>query len=167
MNHSLHSRIMSREEAVDQCRQRAQSGQTVVFTNGCFDLLHAGHLRYLSFARAQGDCLVVGLNSDASVRRAKGATRPLVSEADRALLLAALRPVDLVVVFEEDEPRDLIAALQPDVLGKGEDWAHYVCGRDLVEARGGRVVLAPLVAGLSTTGLVERIQAQARAHIEQ
>ena len=158
---------MSREQAVEHCRQRMKEGQKVVFTNGCFDLLHAGHLRYLSFARAQGDCLVVGLNSDASVRRAKGATRPLVGEADRALLLAALRPVDLVVVFEEDEPRELIAALQPDVLVKGEDWAHYVCGRDIVEARGGRVVLASMVAGLSTTGLIDRIQAQSRERIRE
>lgn len=157
---------MSREHAVEYCRQRAREGQTVVFTNGCFDLLHAGHLRYLSFARDQGDCLVVGLNSDASVRRAKGATRPVVGEQDRALLLAALRPVDIVVLFDEDEPRELIAALQPDVLVKGEDWAHYVCGREIVEARGGQVVLAPLVAGLSTTGLIERI-GQARALEEE
>jgi D-beta-D-heptose 7-phosphate kinase/D-beta-D-heptose 1-phosphate adenosyltransferase len=140
-------------------RQRLRAdGRRVAFTNGCFDLLHAGHVDYLEFARRQADALVVGLNSDASVRRLKGPTRPFVSEQDRAKVLAALEAVDYVVVFGEDEPADLIAALLPDVLVKGEDWRHYVSGRQVVEAHGGRVALAPLVAGRSTTDLAERIR---------
>lgn len=132
-------------------------GKTLVFTNGCFDILHRGHVTYLQFAREQGDALCVGLNSDASVRRAKGPTRPVVNQEDRAIVLSALRCVDYVVVFDEDEPRDLIAAILPDVLVKGRDWAHYVSGRDVVEANGGRVVLADMVPGLSTTNIVRRI----------
>ncbi len=132
-------------------------GKTLVFTNGCFDLLHAGHVTYLQFARSQGDALCIGLNSDASVKRNKGPKRPIVSEAHRAKLLTCLRFVDYVVVFDEDEPRDLIAAILPDVLVKGRDWAHYVSGRDVVEANGGRVVLADMVEGLSTTNIIGRI----------
>jgi rfaE bifunctional protein nucleotidyltransferase chain/domain len=132
-------------------------GRKLVFTNGCFDILHRGHVTYLEFARAQGDALVVGLNSDASVRRAKGPSRPVNSEADRAFVLSALRAVDAVVLFEEDEPRDLIAKILPHVLVKGADWAHYVSGRDIVEAHGGRVVLAEMVEGKSTTNTIERI----------
>jgi len=111
---------------------------------------------YLEFARAQGDALVVGLNSDASVRRLKGPTRPVNNEGDRAFVLCGLRAVDAVVVFDEDEPRDLIAAIEPDVLVKGKDWAHYVSGGDVVEARGGRVVLADMVEGYSTTSTIEK-----------
>ena len=132
-------------------------GKTLVFTNGCFDLLHAGHVTYLQFARSQGDALCIGLNSDASVRRNKGPRRPVVAEAYRAKLLACLRFVDYVVVFDEDEPRDLIAAILPDVLVKGRDWAHYVSGRDVVEANGGRVVLADMVEGLSTTNIIGKV----------
>jgi rfaE bifunctional protein nucleotidyltransferase chain/domain len=135
------------------------AGRTLVFTNGCFDILHRGHVTYLEFARAQGDALVVGLNSDASVRRNKGPLRPVVPEQDRAAVLLALRCVDYVVIFDEPEPRDLIAAVLPDVLVKGRDWAHYVSGRDVVEAHGGRVVLADLVEGRSTTNIIERIVA--------
>ena len=131
-------------------------GKTLVFTNGCFDILHRGHVTYLAFARAQGDALCVGLNSDASVRRAKGPTRPVVTQEDRAIVLSALRCVDYVVVFDEDEPRDLIAAVLPDVLVKGKDWAHYVSGRDIVEANGGRVVLADMVEGRSTTAILRK-----------
>ncbi|MBQ7667452.1 MAG: D-glycero-beta-D-manno-heptose 1-phosphate adenylyltransferase [Kiritimatiellae bacterium] len=134
-------------------------GKTLVFTNGCFDILHAGHVSYLQFARDQGDALCIGLNSDASVRRNKGATRPVVSEGNRAKLLVCLRFVDYVVLFDEDEPRDLIAEILPDVLVKGSDWAHYVSGRDIVESTGGRVVLADMVPGLSTTAIVEKILA--------
>ncbi len=143
-------------------------GGKLVFTNGCFDILHRGHVAYLEFARAQGDALVIGLNSDASVRRNKGAktaqgpARPINSQEDRAFVLAALRSVDGVVIFDEDEPRDLIGAVLPHVLVKGRDWAHYVSGRDVVEAHGGKVVLADLVAGHSTTGTVERIVSAAR-----
>jgi rfaE bifunctional protein nucleotidyltransferase chain/domain len=133
-------------------------GRTLVFTNGCFDILHRGHADYLAFARSQGDALVVGLNSDASVRRAKGPTRPVNPEQDRAYVLGSLRAVDFVVIFEEDEPRDLISQILPDVLVKGKDWAHYVSGRDIVEANGGRVVLAEMVEGRSTTSTIERMR---------
>ncbi len=133
-------------------------GRTLVFTNGCFDILHRGHADYLAFARSQGDALIVGLNSDASVRRAKGPTRPVNPEQDRAYVLGSLRAVDFVVIFEEDEPRDLIAQILPDVLVKGKDWAHYVSGRDIVEANGGRVVLAEMVEGRSTTATIERMR---------
>lgn len=131
--------------------------QTLVFTNGCFDILHRGHVTYLEFARSQGDALVVALNSDASVRRSKGDTRPINSQADRAAVLLGLRAVDFVVIFDEDEPRPLVEAILPAVLVKGRDWAHYVSGRDVVEAHGGRVVLADMVDGRSTTGIIERI----------
>lgn len=134
------------------------AGQKLVFTNGCFDILHRGHVTYLEFARAQGHALVVGLNSDDSVRRAKGPSRPVNGEVDRAFVLAALRCVDAVVIFGEDEPRDLIAHVLPDVLVKGRDWAHYVSGRDIVESHGGRVVLADLVEGKSTTSTLEKIR---------
>ena len=136
-----------------------EKGRTLVFTNGCFDILHRGHADYLAFARSQGDALVVGLNSDASVRRAKGPARPVNPQDDRACVLGSLRAVDYVVVFDEDEPRDLIAKILPDVLVKGKDWAHYVSGRDIVEAHGGRVVLAEMVEGRSTTATIERMRA--------
>lgn len=132
-------------------------GKRLVFTNGCFDILHPGHVRYLAFAREQGDALVVGLNSDASVRRGKGPKRPINPEEDRAEVLLGLRSVDHVVVFDDDEPRALIAEVLPQVLVKGKDWAHYVSGRDVVEANGGQVVLADLVAGRSTTSTIERV----------
>ncbi|MFM8982903.1 MAG: D-glycero-beta-D-manno-heptose 1-phosphate adenylyltransferase [Spartobacteria bacterium] len=134
-------------------------GKTLVFTNGCFDILHRGHADYLAFARSQGDALVVGLNSDNSVRRFKGPTRPVNPEQDRASVLGSLRAVDFVVIFDEDEPRDLIAQILPDVLVKGKDWAHYVSGRDIVEANGGRVVLAEMVEGRSTTATIEKMRA--------
>lgn len=132
-------------------------GRTLVFTNGCFDILHAGHVDYLSFARKQGDALIVGLNSDASVKRNKGEDRPINNEDDRAYVLAALEAVDYVVIFDDDEPAPLIADIIPDILVKGEDWAHYVSGREIVEANGGRVVLARLVEGRSTTSVIDRI----------
>ena len=141
-------------------RDRLHSeGHTLVFTNGCFDILHRGHADYLAFARSQGDALVVGLNSDASVRRFKGPSRPVNPQDDRAFVLGSLRAVDYVVIFDEDEPRDLIAQILPAVLVKGKDWAHYVSGRDIVEAHGGRVVLADMVEGRSTTATIERMRA--------
>lgn len=135
------------------------AGRRLVFTNGAFDILHAGHVTYLEFARQQGDALCVGLNSDASIKRYKGELRPINPEADRARVLAALECVDYVVVFGEDEPKELIAEIIPDVLVKGADWAHYVSGRDIVEAHGGKVVLAQMVEGRSTTGMIGRIVA--------
>ena len=135
------------------------AGRKLVFTNGCFDILHAGHVTYLAFAREQGDALCVGLNSDASVQRNKGPLRPVVDERNRATLLASLRAVDYVVIFDDEEPKNLIAQILPDVLVKGRDWAHYVSGRDIVEANGGHVVLADMVEGLSTTNVIAKIVA--------
>ena len=150
-------KIWERKALAPECARLRAAGKKIVFTNGAFDLMHAGHATYLQFARAQGDVLVVALNTDASVRRYKGEKRPIVDERNRARMMAALECVDYVTWFDEDEPKELIAELQPDVLVKAEDWAHYVSGRDIVEARGGKVVLAPMVAGLSTTKLIEKI----------
>ena len=151
-------RILTPSEMRAERDRLHAEGRTLVFTNGCFDILHRGHADYLAFARSQGDALVVGLNSDASVRRAKGPTRPVNPDQDRAYVLGSLRVVDFVVIFEEDEPRDLISQILPDVLVKGKDWAHYVSGRDIVEANGGRVVLAEMVEGRSTTATIERMR---------
>ncbi len=144
------------------CAERARlraAGRRVVFTNGCFDLLHRGHVEYLAAARALGDVLIVGLNSDASVRRNKGPSRPLVGEDDRAALLLALRCVDYVVLFGEETPQRLIERLLPDVLVKGRDWARFVAGREAVEAAGGRVELLDLLPGRSTSAIVARVLA--------
>ena len=151
-------RILTPSEMRAERDRLHAEGRNLVFTNGCFDILHRGHADYLAFARSQGDALVVGLNSDASVRRAKGPTRPVNPEQDRAYVLGSLRAVDFVVIFDEDEPRDLIAQILPDVLVKGKDWAHYVSGRDIVEANGGRVVLAEMVEGRSTTATIEKMK---------
>lgn len=151
------SKLLGRQQMETECRQLREASQKVVFTNGTFDILHAGHTTYLDQARRLGDVLIVGLNSDASIRSIKGTARPIINESHRSRMLAALECVDYVVLFDEDEPRDLISALLPDVLVKAEDWSHYVSGRDVVEANGGRVVLAPLVKGLSTSGIIEKI----------
>jgi rfaE bifunctional protein nucleotidyltransferase chain/domain len=136
-----------------------ERGTRVVFTNGCFDLLHGGHVTLLEAARAEGDLLVVGLNGDTSVRRLKGPSRPVVPEAERAEVLLALDCVDRVVVYDEDTPRETIRALLPDVLVKGADWAEQdIVGRDEVVGAGGRVVRVELVPGRSTTALVEKIR---------
>jgi rfaE bifunctional protein nucleotidyltransferase chain/domain len=135
------------------------SGKRVVFTNGVFDLLHPGHLRYLQKARGLGDALIVGVNSDSSVRANKGEGRPITPEAERAELLEALVCVDAVVIFDEDTPHAVISALQPDVLVKGADWAEdAIVGRDVVEARGGRVVRVQIEPGYSTTAIVDKIK---------
>jgi D-glycero-beta-D-manno-heptose 1-phosphate adenylyltransferase len=139
------------------------AGKTVVFTNGVFDLLHPGHVRYLQQARSLGDALIVGVNSDRSVRANKGPSRPITPESERAEVLAALACVDAVVLFDEETPHDLIAAIQPDVLVKGGDWAEdAIVGRDIVEARGGRVVRVDLEPGHSTTSIIEKIKAHRR-----
>jgi len=152
------SKILDLEGILKERDRLRKAGKTLVFTNGCFDILHTGHLDYLLFARQQGDALVIGMNSDASVKKNKGPSRPIVPENERAKMLAALEVVDYVVLFDADEPRDLIAAILPDILVKGEDWEHYVSGRDVVEAQGGRVVLAPLTKGFSTTNIIQRIK---------
>ena len=132
--------------------------RALCFTNGCFDLLHPGHVQYLEEVRALGDFLVVGLNSDASVARLKGPSRPLQDEQARAMILLGLRSVDAVVRFEEDIPFNLIKALQPDILAKGGDYIpEQVIGRDIVEARGGKLVLIPFLPGYSTSAIVQRI----------
>ena len=152
---------MTREHAVNLVARLRAAGKTIVFTNGVFDLLHVGHLRYLQQARALGDALIVGLNSDRSVRANKGPSRPVTPEGERAEILEALGCVDGVVVFDQETPHDLIAAIQPDVLVKGADWAEdAIVGRDIVEARGGRVVRVPLEAGRSTTAIIEKIRSQ-------
>lgn len=142
-------------------RWRATHTGSVVFTNGVFDLLHRGHVDLLVAARAEGDALIVGVNSDASVRRLKGPARPVRREADRAYVLAALEMVDAVVLFEQDTPLELIRALGPDVLVKGGDYTpDTVVGRADVERRGGRVVIVPLTAGHSTTGTIARLRGE-------
>ena len=134
-----------------------KEGKRVVFTNGCYDLLHPGHIRLLEQARSLGDILILALNSDDSVRRLKGPTRPLLSERDRAEVASGLAAVDAITVFDEDTPRELIAAVLPDVLVKGADWAHWIAGREEVEAAGGQVMALALEPGYSTTGIVEEI----------
>jgi D-glycero-beta-D-manno-heptose 1-phosphate adenylyltransferase len=141
----------------ERCRL---AGKLVVFTNGVFDLLHPGHIRYLQQARRLGDVLIVGVNSDRSVRAIKGPQRPITPEDERAEIVEALACVDAAVVFDEETPHALIAALEPDVLVKGADWAEdAIVGRDIVEARGGRVVRVPIEAGYSTTALLRKIKA--------
>jgi rfaE bifunctional protein nucleotidyltransferase chain/domain len=154
--------ILSRDEAIHFVERMRRRGMTIVFTNGVFDLLHPGHVRYLQDARKLGDALIVGVNSDRSVKAlGKGDDRPITSELERAEVLAALAAVDATVVFDEDTPHEIVSALQPDVLVKGADWAEgTIIGADIVEARGGKVVRIPLAEGYSTTGLIEKIQSQ-------
>ena len=140
-------------------REARAAGRRIVFTNGVFDILHPGHLRYLQAARRHGDVLIVGLNSDASVRRNKGPSRPINPEQERAEVLEALDCVDAVSIFDDETPAEIIRRVQPDVLVKGADWpADQIVGRDIVEARGGKVVLEPVEQGYSTTAIIERIQ---------
>jgi D-beta-D-heptose 7-phosphate kinase/D-beta-D-heptose 1-phosphate adenosyltransferase len=154
------SKLLSRAELPMRVKRWRDSGQRIVFTNGCFDLLHPGHLSLLNFAKSQGDILVLAINGDASVRRLKGAGRPVVSEQDRAAMLGALACVDAVTIFDEDTPLDAIRCVQPDILVKGRDYRiEEVIGRDIVEAAGGRVVLAPLLPDYSTTSLLARTRA--------
>lgn len=146
-------------DAAAKVRAWRSAGKVVVFTNGVFDLLHPGHVRYLQHARSLGDVLVVGVNSDRSARGNKGPARPIVPECERAELVGALEAVDAVAIFDEPTPLELIALLKPDVLVKGADWAEdAIVGRDLVEARGGRVVRVAIEPGHSTTAIVERVR---------
>ena len=155
--------ILLTDDAVARVGRIRADGGRVVFTNGVFDLLHPGHLRYLRQSRGLGDLLVVGVNSDRSARAIKGESRPVTPEHERAEMLAALSCVDLVVLFDEDTPYALIARLQPDVLVKGADWPeHAMVGRDIVEARGGRVVRVPFEPGYSTTSIIEKITKPSR-----
>jgi D-beta-D-heptose 7-phosphate kinase/D-beta-D-heptose 1-phosphate adenosyltransferase len=150
---------MTRSEAVSFVESHRRKGRTVAFTNGVFDLLHPGHVRYLQKARALGDVLIVAINSDRSARSNKGVNRPITPQDERAEILEALDCVDAVVVFDEDTPHDIIEALQPDVLVKGADWAaDAIVGREIVEARGGRVVRVDVEPGHSTTAILRRIK---------
>ena len=151
---------MTRDEAAAFADRARREGRRVVFTNGVFDILHPGHIRYLQQARALGDLLIIGLNSDASVRRNKGPERPINSEGERAELLEALECVDAVTVFDEETPAEIIKAIQPHILVKGADWAEdAIVGRDTVEASGGSVVRVPIEPGFSTTEIIRRIRA--------
>ena len=150
--------VLTRDELIIRRRDWKRNGKTVVFTNGCFDLLHPGHTRLLEQARALGDVLIVAINSDASVREIKGPGRPLVPQAERAEILAALEAVDCVTVFDELTPREIIREVLPDVLAKGGDWGEdEIVGRAEVEAAGRRVVRIPVIEGFSTTALIERV----------
>ncbi len=150
---------MTTAEAVQFVAAARAAGRRIVFTNGVFDLLHPGHVRYLRQAHALGDLLIVGINSDESVRAIKGAERPITPQDERAEVLSGLECVDAVVVFDEETPQEIIAALQPDVLVKGADWAaDAIVGRETVEARGGRVVRVPVESGYSTSRIIEKIR---------
>lgn len=156
----VHEKIVSRRAIISVLTARRAEGQRVVFTNGCFDLMHVGHTRYLQAAGALGDLLIVGVNTDRSVRALnKGLDRPIVPEQQRAEVLAALASVDYVVLFDEPDPGRLIAEILPDVLVKGGDWMpDKIIGREIVEAHGGVVKTIPLVRGVSTTAIVEKIR---------
>lgn len=149
----------TREGLLDLRAGWKRDRKTVVLTNGCYDLLHPGHIRLLETARSLGDVLILALNSDLSVQRSKGPGRPIICETARGVLAASLSAVDAVVFFDEETPRELIAAVLPDVLVKGADWSHFIAGREEVEAAGGRVLTVPLEPGFSTTNIVERILA--------
>jgi D-beta-D-heptose 7-phosphate kinase/D-beta-D-heptose 1-phosphate adenosyltransferase len=153
-------KVLTRDQLVPLLQAERTRGKRIVFTNGCFDLMHVGHTRYLQAAKDLGDLLVVGVNGDASVRTLnKAPDRPIVSESQRAEVVAALGSVDYVILFDEPDPHNLIASLQPDILVKGGDWAvERIIGRDIVEARGGVVRTIPLVPGVSTTSIIQRIR---------
>ena len=161
MGSDEYAKILDKEAAVAACQRYRQLGKRIVFTNGCFDLLHAGHVHYLQQARSQGDLLILGLNSDNSVRRLKGPTRPIVPELERAAVLSALECINHVVLFDEDTPKELIESVTPDVLVKGGDWApEQVVGRDFVEGNGGELVLIDTLEGRSSTNIVNTILAR-------
>jgi rfaE bifunctional protein nucleotidyltransferase chain/domain len=155
----LHPAVLTLEQTIVRFAREKRNGRKVVFTNGCFDLLHPGHIQSLESARALGDLLIVGLNSDASVRQLKGAGRPVIPEDERAEILAELDCVDAVVIFDEATPQEVIAALLPDVLVKGGDWPDdQIVGRAEVEAAGGKVARVPVVSGYSTTEILKKIR---------
>lgn len=159
MSPSVRPAIVTKSEAVALVSRLRAEQKQIVFTNGVFDLLHPGHVRYLQRARGLGDALIVGVNSDRSVRANKGGSRPITPQGERVEILEALACVDAVVVFDEDTPHQLIAAVQPDTLVKGADWAEdSIVGRDIVEARGGRVVRVAIEAGYSTTKIIDAIK---------
>jgi glycerol-3-phosphate cytidylyltransferase len=150
--------IISRNEIAELSKKLKAEGKKIVFTNGCFDILHSGHVFYLQKAKQQGDILILGLNSDASVRRLKGEKRPINSEEDRAIVISELKSIDFVVIFEEDTPQEIISIIVPDILVKGGDYKKEdVVGKEVVEKNGGEVVIIPFVDGKSTTNIINRI----------
>jgi len=152
-------KVHSVDSLLDQLTWHRQQNKTIVFTNGCFDVVHRGHIEFLKFCKLQGDIVVVGLNSDSSVKTIKGPDRPINNQYDRATVLAALEMVDYVTLFDEPDPLDLIKKVKPDILVKGQDWAEKgVVGREFVESYGGRVVLAPIVEGKSSTATIEKMK---------
>jgi len=154
----MREKIRKSDELPNIVRGLRSQGRKIVFTNGCFDILHLGHVRYLEEAKRLGDVLIIGLNSDSSVRRIKGEGRPIVPEDERAEVLCALEAVDYVVIFNEDTPKELIELIEPDLLAKGADWREdEIVGRESVEKRGGKVVRVPFVEGVSTTKIIEKI----------
>ena len=156
-------KVHSIDSLVEKLSWHRKQKETIVFTNGCFDVVHRGHIEFLKFCKLQGDIVVVGLNSDSSVKTIKGPDRPINNQYDRAAVLAALETVDYITVFDEPDPLNLIKKLKPDVLVKGQDWAHKgVVGREFVESYGGKVVLAPLVEGKSSTATIEKIKSLER-----
>jgi rfaE bifunctional protein nucleotidyltransferase chain/domain len=151
------AQLFSRPDLVAQRARWKTDGKKVVFTNGCYDILHPGHVRLLESALSLGDVLILALNTDASVQRLKGPSRPILSQYERATLALSLEAVDAVTFFDEDTPRELIAEVLPDFLVKGADWSHFIAGREEVEAAGGQVLALPLEPGYSTTNLVGQI----------
>lgn len=151
--------LISRQTLAELCREAKSEGKTIVFTNGCFDIIHAGHIAYLNDSKKLGDILVIGLNSDDSVKRLKGPSRPYNNINDRAVLLSALKPVDYVSVFDEDTPLELITAILPDVLTKGGDYnPDTIVGADVVRVGGGKVVVIKYVEGKSTTLIIDKLK---------
>jgi len=154
----MRDKIKAQKELVEKLHQHRASGKRIVFTNGCFDLVHVGHVRYLEEAKSLGEILVVALNSDRSATQLKGPSRPINTQQERAEVLAALACVDYVTIFDEPDPHRIISVLKPNVLVKGGDWTRETTvGRDIVEGAGGKVVVIPYVEGISTTGLIDRI----------
>jgi D-glycero-beta-D-manno-heptose 1-phosphate adenylyltransferase len=157
------SKFYTRSELLEQRRAWRSEATKVVFTNGCYDILHPGHIRLLERARSLGDILILALNTDSSVQRLKGPSRPFFDERSRVSLALLLEAVDAVTLFDEDTPRELIAVVLPDVLVKGADWTHFIAGREEVEAAGGQVLTLPLEPGYSTTGIAEKILSRQHA----
>ena len=154
----MKKKLITLKGFIRKLKRLRADGKKVVFTNGCFDILHAGHVRYLTKSRAQGDLLVLGLNSDKSVRKIKEKGRPIVPETERAEVLAALEAIDFIILFDDDTPRELITAIKPDILVKGADWKHgQIVGEDVVRANGGKVKRITLVKGRSTTNIIKKV----------
>ena len=160
-------KIVSRGELAVLRRDWGKLGKKVVFTNGCYDILHPGHIRLLERARSLGDVLILALNTDSSVARLKGPSRPLLSQDERARMASALEAVDAVTLFDEDTPRELIAEILPDVLVKGADWSHFIAGREEVEAAGGEVLALPLEPGYSTTRIEDQLLARSSPELKR